>query len=120
MRSELIVDELHARRRFRRQALGPLLRLRPSRATPRVRRRAGDASRMKRRLHNLVTALSLQLCVAMVALWVRSYFCYDLLAVHPGDAWLSADARLGEVWISFAADRSRVNTPRGLTTSRIT
>ena len=75
---------------------------------------------MRRRLLNLLTALSLLLCVAVVAMWVRSYFRYDVLAIHPGDAWLSARGRLGEVWILFAADRSRVNTPRGLTTSRIT
>ena len=32
---------------------------------------------MKRRLLNLLTALSLMLCVAVVALWVRSHFVVD-------------------------------------------
>src|SRR5687768_14337477 len=36
-------------------------------------------SPMKRRLLNLLTALSLLLCVAVVALWVRSYWRADVL-----------------------------------------
>jgi hypothetical protein len=32
---------------------------------------------MTRRLFNLLTALSLLLCVAVVALWVRSYYVAD-------------------------------------------
>ena len=39
---------------------------------------------MKRRLFNLVTALSLLVCVAVVALWVRSYFVRDMLYVPFG------------------------------------
>src|SRR3954469_4735955 len=35
---------------------------------------------MKRRLLNFLTALSLLLCVAVVALWVRSRFAADQLA----------------------------------------
>ena len=38
---------------------------------------------MKRRLLNLLTALSLLLCVAVVALWVRSYFAADRLVGMP-------------------------------------
>jgi hypothetical protein len=33
---------------------------------------------MKRRLLNLLTALSLLLCVAACVLWVRSYWAFDL------------------------------------------
>jgi hypothetical protein len=36
---------------------------------------------VKRRLLNLLTALSLLLCVAVVALWVRSYFATDTVRV---------------------------------------
>src|SRR5678809_830960 len=35
--------------------------------------------RLKRRLLNLLTALSLMLCIATAALWVRSYFVSDRL-----------------------------------------
>jgi hypothetical protein len=39
---------------------------------------------MKCRLLNLLTALSLLLCVAVCALWVRSYFVQDMLYVPVG------------------------------------
>jgi hypothetical protein len=43
---------------------------------------------MRRRLLNLLTALSLLLCVAVAALWVRSYWRYDQVN------WFSADSGL--------------------------
>src|SRR5688500_3197527 len=49
--------------------------VRPARhagAVPRVRCNDADPARMKRRLLNLLAAASLLLCVAVVALWVRS------------------------------------------------
>ena len=56
------------------------LRLRPARhagPVPGMRYNRTDPTlRMKRRLLNLLTALSLLLCVAVVALWVRSYWRY--------------------------------------------
>jgi hypothetical protein len=36
---------------------------------------------MTRRLLNLLTVMSLLLCVVVVALWVRSYFRYDIVAL---------------------------------------
>ena len=75
---------------------------------------------VRRRLLNLLTLLSLLLCVAVVALWVRSYFRYDILSIHPGNAWLSCRVRLGEVNILFAWDRSKLISRRGFTTTRIT
>ena len=39
--------------------------------------RAGLSRRMKRRLLNLLTLLSLLLCVAVAALWLRSYLASD-------------------------------------------
>jgi hypothetical protein len=44
--------------------------------------------RMKRRLLNYLTALSLLLCVAVVGLWVRSYSCRDrfMFTSMPGRA----------------------------------
>ena len=41
---------------------------------------------MKRRLLNVLTAVSLLLCVAVIALWVRSYWCFDQLARQRLDA----------------------------------
>jgi hypothetical protein len=38
-----------------------------------------------RRLLNLLTALSLLLCVAICVLWVRSYWTYDLVEFDRGD-----------------------------------
>src|SRR5688572_3907797 len=42
---------------------------------------------MKRRLLNLLTALSLLLCVAVVALWVRSYWVKDQFEIRPRRHW---------------------------------
>lgn len=41
---------------------------------------------MKRRLFNLLTSLSLLLCVAVCVLWARSYWCFDQLARQRLDA----------------------------------
>ena len=70
------------------------------------------APRMARRLLNLLTALSLLLCVAVCVLWVRSYWREDQL----GYEW-SADPSVshksefesdgGEVWVG----RKRRNQP---------
>jgi hypothetical protein len=46
---------------------------------------------VKRRLFNLLAVLSLLLCVAMAALWVRSYWQYELVSAnryHSWDLWL--------------------------------
>ena len=53
---------------------------------------------MKRRLLNLLTALSLLLCVAVCFLWVRSYW------VSEGVAWLVADDGVGQRGYSFSSD----------------
>ena len=42
---------------------------------------------MLRRLFNLLTALSLLLCVAVVALWVRSYFLGRGTEIIVGNRW---------------------------------
>ena len=55
----------------------PRLRVRRSGHAGEVSGVWGDA--MKRRLVNLVTLLSLLLCVAVVGLWVRSYRVSDIL-----------------------------------------
>lgn len=80
----------------------------------------GTIPTVPRRLLNLLTVLSLLLCLAAAAVWTRSYFRYDILSVHPGSAWMTFQVRLGEVTILFASDRSKLNTPRGLTTNEIT
>jgi hypothetical protein len=57
---------------------------------------------MKRRLPNLLTALSLLLCVAVVVLWVRSYFVADWITrttVRPGGI-----RRDVTEWVSFSSE----------------
>src|SRR5688500_11138269 len=53
---------------------------------------------MRRRLLNLLTALSLLLCVAVVALWVRSYAKADFVGYKPALALISCR---GAVWIGW-------------------
>src|SRR5438874_707804 len=50
---------------------------------------------MKRRLLNLLTLLSLLLCVAVVVLWVHSYFAYDSLSGTRTDRLYSLDSHAG-------------------------
>jgi hypothetical protein len=57
---------------------------------------------MKHRLFNLMTALSLLLCVAVVAVWVRSRFHYDILT------WRRCDERGKVVNPVVATTRGRV------------
>ena len=54
---------------------------------------------MKRRLLNFLTALSLLLCAAVVALWVRSYWAADCLALWNAHRELSAESRVGYVTV---------------------
>src|SRR5687768_12582594 len=49
----------------------------PSRARPAVSRAAGWGHGMRRVLFSLAVALSLVLCAATIALWVRSYLAWD-------------------------------------------
>jgi hypothetical protein len=56
--------------------------------------------RMKRRLLNFLTALSLLLCVAVVALWVRSYVTTDAYPfMRDGEKWEVTSFR-GRLWVS--------------------
>jgi hypothetical protein len=87
---------------------------------------------MRRRLLNLLTALSLLLCVAVAALWVRSYFVADwvmhkrftALADHPDSdttkrvdlhrrAWQVLTAR-GRLLITFSNDYLQASVNHGL------
>jgi hypothetical protein len=52
---------------------------------------------MKRRLLNLLTALSLLLCVAACVLWVRSYWTVDLIVFSPTRDSYSVWSQRGEV-----------------------
>ena len=55
---------------------------------------------MKRRLLNVLTLLSLLLCVAVVALWVRSYWVSDGYEfVRKGVRW-EAVSEKGTLWLS--------------------
>jgi len=60
---------------------------------------------MKRRLLNLLTALSLALCLAVVALWLRSYWRYDLLGVEGGRAEVFVGSYHGH--LAWAGRRAR-------------
>ena len=60
---------------------------------------------MRRRLLNLLTALSLLLCVAAVGLWVRSYWRYDSVAVVDNTVERQGDH--GVLWRSYAASSGR-------------
>jgi len=48
---------------------------------------------MRRRLLNLLTALSLLLCVAVCVLWVRSYWIGDRWACHKGGLTVTRTVR---------------------------
>jgi hypothetical protein len=91
---------------------------------------------LRRRLLNLLTALSLLLSVAAVALWVRSYFCWDSVGSYPyqtgtlvshgrtiesfrGKLWVTlsqttaVNAELASSWATRAAECSgHVSVPR--------
>jgi hypothetical protein len=66
---------------------------------------------MKRRLLNLLTALSLVLCVAVVALWVRSYYRFDQVESywpnrrqvqgHPGTRGVEASSFRGVIFLQL-------------------
>ena len=54
---------------------------------------------MKRRVLNLLTALSLALCVAACALWVRSYAVSDeMMWLRPHENLIGRASR-GQVWL---------------------
>ena len=50
-------------------------------------RRRGDERDMARRLKNVAAGLSLLLCVAAGALWVRSYLAWDLFHARMAGQW---------------------------------
>src|SRR4051812_22661794 len=70
----------------------------------------GRTRPMTRRLLNLLTALSLLLCVAAVALWVRSYFVEDGVQVTFRSDMVSAYSSAGT--IASAWDRGMPPMPR--------
>ena len=76
--------------------------------------RAGSGRVMKRHLLNLVTVLSLLLCVAVVVLWARSYFARDgCRFMHQGGRWevVSSGGKL-RVWNRPEIEEgSRLNQP---------
>ncbi len=52
-----------------------------------MRHRRGRGGDVRRRLLDFLTALSLLLCVALAAAWVRSLFAADIVSIGPlGDA----------------------------------
>ena len=90
---------------------------------PRVRHDIGDAG-MKRRLLNLLTALSMLLCVAVCVLWVRSFGAVDTLqyvrladAVGGRSTGIAAASLRGRVKLSVSwwpkRRGERLHTPSG-------
>src|SRR5436190_15970645 len=66
---------------------------------------------MKRRLLNVLTAVSLVLCVATVALWVRSYRVMDLFRFGASGFDLRSDG--GQIYIERVFGRSARPTQQG-------
>ena len=66
---------------------------------------------MSRRLLNLLTALSLMLCVAVLVLWVRSYWRYDLPAVGVGNTAVYVHAVNGSLYFQWAWDGEAARRP---------
>src|SRR5688500_15770522 len=92
----------------------PQLRLRPPRHAgpmPGVRPHPGRSDSLKRRLLNLLTALSLLVCVAVVVLWVRSYRVGSVFGYYTGlagDGWYrSVSAGSCDGWITLVPLHSK-------------
>jgi hypothetical protein len=75
-----------------------------------VRRHAGGRDNVKRRLLNLMTLLSLLLCVAVTALWVRSYAVSDeVMWLRPHENLIGRASR-GQVWLfRFTSETPALN-----------
>jgi hypothetical protein len=60
---------------------------------------------MRRRVPNLLTALSLLLCAAVAALWAWSYFAADAWAVRVGGCAWGVQSSNGRLRVGFGRDR---------------
>jgi len=64
---------------------------------------------MRRRPLNALTVLSLAVSVAVCALWVRSYYSWDLLRIGCGARWFHLSSRSGlfvpGTWVNEAGNR---------------
>ena len=69
---------------------------------------------MKRRLLNLLTVLSMLLCVAVVALWGRSRSTMDLMHLRTDDRFVHVATYRGGVWLGTW--RRAEHDPASLTT----
>lgn len=71
---------------------------------------------MTRRLLNLLTALSLVLCIASATLWVRSYRVWDLIHVRTDWRWFHVSAAAGRLkagtWLTAEHDPADGLAPR--------
>ena len=72
---------------------------------------------MRRRLLNVLTALSLLLCVAVVALWVRSYRLADSVEWRDSRGWRSVRSARGYVVVGllvadWSGSREHFHAPR--------
>ena len=54
---------------------------------------------MKRRLFLILSALSLLLCVAVAALWLRSHWYSDVLTVWTGKGSIAVGSTYGDLWL---------------------
>ena len=66
---------------------------------------------VRRRLLNLLTALSLLLCVATCVLWARSYWRYDLPAVGAGQSNLYVHSVNGSLYFQWGWDGESARRP---------
>jgi hypothetical protein len=73
---------------------------------------------MRRRLHNIVTALSLLLCVAVAAAWVRGKWVSDILLYVTGGSrtsrqtvWVAGNGAGGIALLEFHGSGSDIDSP---------
>jgi hypothetical protein len=63
---------------------------------------------LKRRVLDLLTVMSLLLCVAACVLWVRSYRLFETIGcvrARTRDDWVTLDSFRGSVWIGCTSSR---------------
>ena len=85
----------------------------------------GTIARLRRRLLNLLTLLSLLLCVAVVALWVRSYWVFDRLmrleGRRPDGGYVRTDLKValgrGSLYLEKDTTRSEREMPTFIATT---
>jgi hypothetical protein len=69
---------------------------------------------MKRRLFNLAAALSLVLCLATAALWVRSYYVSDQFGYTNGGPWIGMTSERAGISLAYKHYHNHTLPNKGL------